>query len=46
VTEVATTVQSLTVEPQQWTDDDGKHWSQQADGTILRWNGVEWEHYQ
>ena len=46
VTEVATTVQSLTVEPQQWTDDDGNHWSQQADGTILRWNGVEWEHYQ
>jgi len=33
------------VEPQQWTDAEGNHWTQQPDGTILRWNGFDWEHY-
>jgi hypothetical protein len=45
-TEVMAVAQTATVEPQQWTDADGNHWSQQADGTILYWNGTDWEHYQ
>ncbi|MBO58575.1 MAG: hypothetical protein CMA77_06230 [Euryarchaeota archaeon] len=35
--------QDLTIEPEQWVDENGVTWHRQPDGVLLRWNGEAWE---
>ena len=31
------------MQEEQWTDEHGVSWYRQADGTLLRWDGNEWQ---
>jgi hypothetical protein len=31
------------MQEEQWTDEHGVNWYRQADGSLLRWDGSEWQ---
>jgi len=31
------------VQEEQWTDENGVNWYRQTDGSLLRWDGSEWQ---
>ncbi|DAC26835.1 MAG TPA: hypothetical protein D7H85_02200 [Candidatus Poseidoniales archaeon] len=33
-------------EPEQFVDENGNHWTRNPDGSMLWWNGTEWQHVE